>query len=139
MMIPEIWPKSIWPQSSSACYYVIFFFPYSMRYWNMYCLMILITLFSIIVQLSHRLALCSQSCKFCVYANYVDSCLIECWAMTLFCTNHWDWFHYCNGTSSLPPSSHMCVFPNCVHSGQKVILLRDRKTLKYIWDIIYKF
>lgn len=139
MMTPEIWPKSIWPQSSSACYYVIFFFPYSMSYWNMYCLMILITLFSIIVQLSHRLALCSQSCKFCVYANYVDFCLIECWAMTLFCTNHWDWFYYCNGTSSLPPSSHMCVFLNCVHSGQKVILLRDRKILKYIWDTIYKF
>lgn len=92
--------------------------------------MILLTLLSIIVQLLHRLALCSHSCKFCDCAIYVDSCLIECWAVTfLFALIIGVDFIIAMDTGPLPPSPHMCVFPKYFHSSQKVILPRDRKIL----------
>lgn len=69
----------------------------------MYCLVILLVLLSIIVQLLHRVSLCSQSCKFS------DCSLIEYWSLVfLFALIIGVDFIFALHNCPLPPSPCVC-------------------------------
>lgn len=125
----EIGPKTVWPPSSSLCYYVILSpsCPQTLRH-GLPCDRSCI--FSVIVPLFHMLASCPRSYNSRSSVACVDSCLIECGALTfLFALIIGVDFISARDEGPLPPSPHTCLPLNCVNSAQEVPLSRDRKSL----------